>query len=224
VDGFEVAYGATLGGDAASQCVDRNDAATAAVRCCADTLGSCHFPSSQPTPLPSPQPTPAPTAEPTRQPTPQPSPDPSPKPSPEPTLDRSVDTCSAKACADLGWTNAASFGSNTVCGESHVVPDAATGTFTAAGTEAECAGSGAYTWAEARTTCQFVGARLCTYVAVLLRTCLGVCFLGESDLFTLRGSHSPKTQPLLFLPTFKDTRSWWRATRRERAAISTASR
>jgi len=158
---FEVAYGATLGGSANGQCVNRQNATVAAVRCCADVVGSCNFPSSYPTPLPSPLPIPAPTSLPTTLPTPLPTVKPSPLPTPEPTLDRDVDLCSAKACVDIGFTNAAVFGDELVCGESHVIPDA-NGEITEAGIETECADSGDYTWAEARTTCQFIGARLCT--------------------------------------------------------------
>lgn len=38
---FEVTYGAALIGNMAAQCINRNDVSIAAVRCCADTSGSC---------------------------------------------------------------------------------------------------------------------------------------------------------------------------------------
>ena len=55
---------------------------------------------------------------------------------------------SADSCTDLGWTNAASYGSSTVCGESDLSP------------LVDCSGSLSYE--DATDFCLGVGARLCT--------------------------------------------------------------
>ena len=55
--------------------------------------------------------------------------------------------CSASSCEDLGWTNAASFGSSTVCGETKAM----------SGT---CPRQ--QSWDAAKALCQAAGARLCS--------------------------------------------------------------
>ena len=87
-----------------------------------------------------PPPSPQPTA--TLLPTPSPSLKPTPRPSHEPTS-----PVSFSSCDDLGWTNAADWGSTLVCGES----DLGLG---------GC--SGLLSWSEATSFCESAGARLCT--------------------------------------------------------------
>lgn len=116
-----------------------------------------HRPTPAPTPLPTPSPThpptPLPSALPTVPPTPSPTHPPTYIPTPLPTLAPTVYvSCSVSTCDELGWTNAETFGSASVCGES----DKGLG---------GC--SGYLDWSSARDFCQAGGARLCTLEELL---------------------------------------------------------
>jgi len=151
--GYYAVSGSTLASDIV--CTSISESSTVSTRCCADA-GSCtSSPTSRPSHLPSTYPTPIPskTHHPTisLQPT-SPSPMPSSstleptQPSPAPTT---ILDCSVETCDDLGWTNGASYGSTSVCGETDALV-----------LGGEC--SGLLTWDDARDYCQHGGARLCT--------------------------------------------------------------
>jgi hypothetical protein len=150
--GFYAVSGSTKASDLV--CTAISEASTVSTRCCADfgctsepTIRPTHLPSAYPTPNPSKTHTPTTSIQPTH-----PSLMPSSstlaptQPSPAPTT---IIECSIETCDDLGWTNAESYGSSHVCGE----------------TDTENLGgkcSGLLTWDEARDFCQHGGARLCT--------------------------------------------------------------
>jgi len=120
-------------------------------------------PTDFPVPIPSPSPTSQPIFNPTKVPFPAPSPPPTsrpvfnptmapvPSPTPPPTFGPTVATVpvsvSASYCEDLGWANAAAYGSSAVCGESDL-------------NLGGC--SGEVTWREAVAFCESGGARLCS--------------------------------------------------------------
>ena len=112
------------------------------------TLAPFPQPTMHPIPIPTHSPVPVPTSFPT--PTPNPSSRPVLNPTGRPTLDPtpySPALVSASTCLDLGWTNAAIYGSTSVCGE----------------TDDNLGGcSGWMTWREATSFCEDAGARLCT--------------------------------------------------------------
>jgi len=131
------------------------DSVIEGARCCADVS----LPASNPVPAPAPAPTPAPVTSPVAVPIPAPVPAPVPPPVTAPvtapvpapvTAPVSPPTSGGSStCADLGWGNAASRGSTSVCGES----DLSLG---------GC--SGAVAWAAAEAFCSSAGARMCTVV------------------------------------------------------------
>lgn len=59
---------------------------------------------------------------------------------------------SISSCGDLGWTNAGSYGSTSVCGGSKDITGSCSGTVV---------------WSAARTFCEDMGARLCTSAELL---------------------------------------------------------
>ena len=103
--------------------------ASVEVRCCADVFSNAA------------RPVPSPTAAPDMSPISAPVTSPAPAPASPPT------SGGTSTCADLGWGNAASYGSTSVCGES----DLSLG---------GC--SGAVAWEVAEAFCSSAGARMCT--------------------------------------------------------------
>ena len=129
--GMVGAFGSSIGGsDTSCDAVE----VVKLVRCCADVEVAFEVAEGEPTPTPTQAPTLQPTASPsTLAPT---------------TADQSAQllVTSALTCDELGWTNAASFGSPGVCGESDGF--------------GEC--SGDLNWPDAAAFCEEGGARLCT--------------------------------------------------------------
>lgn len=129
-------------------------------RCCADVAHCTDAPTQVPTHPPSTsRPSPLPTSQPTFYPTGAPTLPPTPVPTTVPTIEptivdgTSVISCSASTCNDLGWLNKANLGSSLVC--------SSTASFSCNDDDClQC--SGLVDWAEARTYCESIGARLCT--------------------------------------------------------------
>ena len=155
-EGYELVYGASNFGGGLTTCGDSHGLHFA--RCCADTVvttpqGILALPSASPTASPVPSPTPVPSHEPTT------------------SFVSSEVQVSALTCEELGWDNAAAFGSSLVCAESHIV------------VSTQC--EGLRSWSQANDLCLNNGARLCSIEEIEADETRGTgCGLDNDELWS----------------------------------------
>jgi len=177
-------------------------------RCCADVSHCTDSPTSVPTHAPSTsRPSPLPTLQPTFYPTSEPTYLPTPSPTSVPTIEptivasaTSIVSCSASTCDQLGWTSKANLGSSLICSSSA----------SSSCTDDDCLEcSGLVDWAEARSYCESIGARLCTMDEVLDDEVAGggcgydteliwtatSCSGSESSFYAVTGSSTARLSP-----------------------------